>query len=65
MSARKPLDTSKYDADNLAQARRVLEQPEQHGAGMVEWARMAVERIEGMKSEELRPEGQNNESAHS
>lgn len=47
MSARKPIDTSKYDGDNLAHARRVLANPERHGAGMVEWARMVVERIEG------------------
>lgn len=46
MSARKPLDTARYDAENLAQARRVLEHPERHGAGLVRWAEMVVDRIE-------------------
>ena len=63
--SRKPVDTARYDAENLASARLVLDRPEHYGAGMVAWARMVVERIEGVKSEELRPEGQNNESAHS
>lgn len=65
MSARKPLDTARYDAENLAQARRVLEHPERHGAGLVRWAEMVVERIEGSQilSRQEPVEGSNDQNA--
>jgi hypothetical protein len=43
--SRKPVDTARYDADNLAAARLILEHPERHGAGMVQWARAVVARL--------------------
>ena len=48
MSARKPVNTAKYDAINLEWARRVLADPlAEHriGIGLVKVARMVVERM--------------------
>ncbi len=49
MSARKPLDTSRYDALNLESARRVLANPnvaQYEDAAMVKWARRFMARWE-------------------
>ena len=52
MSARKPIDTTRYDALNLEFARRVLANPnvaQYEDGAMVKWARMVVERIGRLK----------------
>lgn len=49
----KKLDLDHYQPDNLAVARRVLTDVAEHGgeeSGMVRWARLVVERIEGSQT---------------
>ena len=51
--SRKPVDTARYDADNLAWAKRILSNPRLHEHpydGAVQVARMIVERLEQQKN---------------
>jgi len=44
--SRKPVDTARYDAENLAYARVVLADPERHGTLIKLWARAVVARLD-------------------